>query len=284
VSHGRALGSHAGLAPLLACPITHSYGLISGVLSSLARGLRPTVLVNINPKYVIRRALESERRLLYASPTLLNVLTRLLSQHRAPCAAMTSGAPLPAPWFNELRTHFGDVLQQYGCSEVGCISLSISPDTANDVGVPLEHLEVSAGGDPQSPREITVRIDGRDVATRDLGYLDARGLRILGRMDDTINDAGENVYPLEVEQALLEFPGLVEAVVHKRADPYAGERVCARFVARGEIELEALRRHCVARLSPFSVPARSIDDASRSRRRRATCRVAFARRRLHDSR
>jgi acyl-coenzyme A synthetase/AMP-(fatty) acid ligase len=265
IAHGRALGPHAGLSPLLACPITHSYGLISGVLSSLARGLRPTVLVNINPKYVIRRALESDGRLLYASPTLLNVVTRLLSEQRAPCAVMTSGAPLPALWFNELRDRFRQVLQQYGCSEVGCISLATSPEAANEVGVPLGHLQVSAGKDAQSAEEIRVRAGGREVLTRDLGFLNGRGLHFLGRMDDTINVAGVNVYPLEVEEVLLEFPGLLEAVVHKRADPYAGERVCARFVARGQIELDALRRHCVARLNPFSVPLemRQVDEIPR---------------------
>jgi acyl-coenzyme A synthetase/AMP-(fatty) acid ligase len=265
IAHGRALGPHAGLSPLLACPITHSYGLISGVLSSLARGLRPTVLVNINPKYVIRRALESDGRMLYASPTLLNVVTRLLSEQRAPCAVMTSGAPLPARWFNELRGRFRRVLQQYGCSEVGCISLATAPDAANEVGAPLDHLQVSAGKDAPSAEEVRVRAGGREVLTRDLGFLDGRGLHFLGRMDDTINVAGVNVYPLEVEEVLLEFPGLVEAVVHKRADPYAGERVCARFVARGEIELDALRRHCVARLSPFSVPLemRQVDEIPR---------------------
>ncbi len=264
-SHGRALGASGELAPLLACPVTHSYGLISGVLSSLARRLRPTVLVNINPKYVIRRALEAEGRLLYASPTLLNVVTRLLADGRAPCAVMTSGAPLPAPWFDELRRRFRQVLQQYGCSEVGCISLARSPGAANEVGVPLDHLRVTAGESARSPAEVRVEVDAREVRTRDIGFLDERGLHFLGRADDTINVAGVNVYPLEVEEVLLEFPGLVEAVVHKRADPFAGERVCARFVARGEVELDALRRHCVARLSPFSVPLemRQVDEIPR---------------------
>lgn len=264
-SHARALGSNAGLSPLLACPITHAYGFISGVLSSLSRGLRPTVLVNINPKYVIRRALESETHLLYASPALLNVVTRLLADQRAPCAVMTSGAPLPAPWFHELTSRFRKVLQQYGCSETGCISLATAPEAANEVGVPLDHLLVSAGRDAAAAEEIRVSLEGRTVATRDLGYLDSRGLHFLGRMDDTINVAGVNVYPLEVEEVLLEFPGLLEVVVHKRADPYAGERVCARFIARGEVELDALRRHCVARLSPFSVPLemRQVDALPR---------------------
>jgi 3,4-dihydroxybenzoate---[aryl-carrier protein] ligase len=253
-SYVDALGELGSRLPLLACPVTHSYGLISGVLSSLRRGVAPVVLTNINPKYVMRRAAASQHALLYASPTLLNVLVRLLADGPGLCPVMTSGAPLRGSWFNELRQRSARVLQQYGCSELGCISLNLETRAAFEVGVPLRHLEVLAGPSKTEPEEIRVRVGDHVVSTKDLGYFNERGLCFVSRVDDTINVAGINVYPREVEEVILEFGGVDEAVVYKRADPYAGERVCLKFTAERTLDVAELRRFCVEQLTPFAVP------------------------------
>lgn len=253
-SYVDALGELGSRVPLLACPVTHSYGLISGVLSALRRGVAPVVLTNINPKYVMRRAAASQHALLYASPTLLNVLVRLLADGPGLCPVMTSGAPLRGSWFNELRQRSARVLQQYGCSELGCISLNLETRAAFEVGLPLRHLEVLAGSSKTEPEEVRVRVGGHVVSTRDLGYFNERGLCFVSRVDDTINVAGINVYPREVEEVILEFSGVDEAVVYKRADPYAGERVCLKFTAGRTLDVAELRRFCVEQLTPFAVP------------------------------
>jgi fatty-acyl-CoA synthase len=252
-AYNRAFGGRVE-TPLLACPVTHAYGLISGVLSALARGQRPLLLANINPKYVIRRSLEDRDRLLYASPTLLNVLIRLLPEGGELCPVMTSGAPLAAAWFQELSRRSRRVSQQYGCSEVGCISVAMDARSADDVGVPLDLLQVTAGAGRRSLDEIHVRTEGRVVETRDLGFLQGDRLFFAGRKDDTINVAGINVYPRDVEDVVLEFPDIVEAVVYKRPDPYAGERVCVKFVATRSVDTTDLRAFCATNLSPFAVP------------------------------
>jgi fatty-acyl-CoA synthase len=253
-AYNAALDERGDAAPLLACPVTHSYGFISGVLASLARGVAPIVLANINPKYVIRRALESETALLYASPTLINVIVRLLSPGQKLCRVMTSGAPLPARWFKELHARCERVLAQYGCSEVGCVSLATRVETEDEIGEPLAHLSVSAGTAREKPEEIRVFDEGRSVETRDLGYFGARGLRFVARMDDTINVAGVNVYPREVEEVVLEFSRIAEVAVYKRPDAYAGERVCVKFVASERVDAAELRRFCAQNLSPFALP------------------------------
>ena len=224
------------------------------MLSALRRGVAPVVLTNINPKYVMRRAAASQHALLYASPTLLNVLVRLLADGPGLCPVMTSGAPLRGSWFNELRQRSARVLQQYGCSELGCISLNLEARAAFEVGVPLRHLEVLAGPSKTEPEEIRVRVGDHVVSTKDLGYFNERGLCFVSRVDDTINVAGINVYPREVEEVILEFGGVDEAVVYKRADPYAGERVCLKFTAERTLDVAELRRFCVEQLTPFAVP------------------------------
>lgn len=253
-SYVEALGELGALTPLLACPVTHSYGLISGVLAALRRGVAPVVLTNINPKYVLRRASGDERAILYASPTLLNVLVRLLPDGQSLCAAMTSGAPLRGAWFHELRQRSARVMQQYGCSELGCITLNLDTKTAEEIGTPLRHLDVTAGPAKDAPEEIRVRVGDRFVGTKDLGYFNERSLCFVSRVDDTINVAGINVYPREVEEVVLDLEGVEEAVVFKRADPYAGERVCLKFVARRAIEPSEVRRFCSEQLTPYAVP------------------------------
>ncbi|MEV5834954.1 AMP-binding protein [Nocardia sp. NPDC052112] len=71
--------------------------------------------------------------------------------------------------------------------------------------------------------------------TRDLGRLDADGyLFIEGRADDTIIRGGENIAPAEIEDVLLEYPGITEAAVIGVPDPEWGQRLVAVLVGVGE--------------------------------------------------
>jgi acyl-CoA synthetase (AMP-forming)/AMP-acid ligase II len=71
--------------------------------------------------------------------------------------------------------------------------------------------------------------------TRDLGRLDAEGyLFIDGRADDTIIRGGENIAPAEIEDVLVEHPGIVEAAVLGVPDPEWGQRLVAVIVGTGD--------------------------------------------------
>jgi acyl-CoA synthetase (AMP-forming)/AMP-acid ligase II len=59
-------------------------------------------------------------------------------------------------------------------------------------------------------------------------------LFIEGRADDTIIRGGENIAPAEIEDVLLEHPGVAEAAVVGVPDPEWGQRLVAVLVARGE--------------------------------------------------
>jgi long-chain acyl-CoA synthetase len=61
--------------------------------------------------------------------------------------------------------------------------------------------------------------------------LDDEGYLFLdGRRDDLIITGGVNVYPAEIEQALLEIPGVRDVAVFGVADADWGQRVCAAVV------------------------------------------------------
>src|SRR6185295_493742 len=82
---------------------------------------------------------------------------------------------------------------------------------------------VSPGYLHQPPRP-----PGSWLQTGDLGYLDDEGyLYVLDRRDDLIVSGGENVYPSEVEAALLAHPAVEEAGVVGIEDPTWGKTVAA---------------------------------------------------------
>jgi O-succinylbenzoic acid--CoA ligase len=93
--------------------------------------------------------------------------------------------------------------------------------------------------------------------TGDIGYLDATGgLHVLDRRDDLVITGGENVYPAEIEAALLEHPEVAEAGVAGVQDTDLGARVVAWVVKRpgAEMDVAALDHFCRARLAGYKRP------------------------------
>jgi long-chain acyl-CoA synthetase len=89
----------------------------------------------------------------------------------------------------------------------------------------------------------------------DLGRLDDAGYLYLdGRRDDLIITGGVNVYPLEIERAVLDHPGVSDAVVFPVDDEHWGQMVCAAVV--GDVDEVELRRHVDGRLAPYKRPKR----------------------------
>ncbi len=90
----------------------------------------------------------------------------------------------------------------------------------------------------------------------DLGSMDAQGfVRIFDRKKDMLNRGGFKVYSVEVENALMALPGVVEAAVIGQPCPVLGERVHAFVYAPGVTrDDEAVKRHCAARLADYKVP------------------------------
>jgi long-chain acyl-CoA synthetase len=94
----------------------------------------------------------------------------------------------------------------------------------------------------------------------DVGRLDDDGyLYLTGRSAELIVTGGVNVYPAEVEAALLEHPAVRDAAVVGAPDEEYGERVTALLELQpdalpdGDLQ-QALDRHCRLRLAGFKVP------------------------------
>ena len=95
--------------------------------------------------------------------------------------------------------------------------------------------------------------------TGDLGRVDDEGfITLVDRKKDMIITGGENVYPIEVEQVLCRFPGIVEVATIGVPDDKWGETVVAYAVVEegAEVTAEALVSYARERLAHFKCPTR----------------------------
>jgi long-chain acyl-CoA synthetase len=93
--------------------------------------------------------------------------------------------------------------------------------------------------------------------TGDVGVFDAEGfLTLKDRSKDLIISGGSNIYPREVEEALLLHPAVSEVSVVGRPHPEWGEEVVAFIVARagGDVSPAALDAHCLENIARFKRP------------------------------
>ncbi len=93
--------------------------------------------------------------------------------------------------------------------------------------------------------------------TGDLARIDGDGLLyIVDRKKDMINRGGENVYSIEVENALAGAPGVGEAAAVGVPDEMMGEKVGAVIVPApgAALDIDAVVSHCRANLADFKVP------------------------------
>ena len=97
--------------------------------------------------------------------------------------------------------------------------------------------------------------------TGDMGTRDAQGyVRIVGRSKDLIISGGLNVYPVEIEDALNNLPGVLESAVVGVPHPDFGEAGCAFVLAKVGVTLDpaALLQALKAQLANFKVPKQCV--------------------------
>ncbi len=93
--------------------------------------------------------------------------------------------------------------------------------------------------------------------TGDLGTMDARGyVRVTGRVKDMIIRGGENLFPAEIENVLLEHPAVAEVAIVGLPDPKWGEIIACFIRTEGNraLDVQSLHDHCRQHLSPQKTP------------------------------
>lgn len=92
---------------------------------------------------------------------------------------------------------------------------------------------------------------GDYVRVQDHGYIE-----LLGRGSSVVNTGGEKVFPGEVEEVLMDFPGVLDAVVFGAPDPVWGERVTAVVAVEPsrQVTEQELIQHVGSRLAGYKKP------------------------------
>ncbi|MDZ5650212.1 long-chain fatty acid--CoA ligase [Nitrospirillum sp. BR 11828] len=87
-----------------------------------------------------------------------------------------------------------------------------------------------------------------------------------GRLKEMFISGGENVYPVEVENALLRHPGVLEVAVVAMPDAVWGEVGQAHVRVQPGTDVDSLARHCRALLAGYKVPRHFVlvDDFPRT--------------------
>lgn len=121
-------------------------------------------------------------------------------------------------------------------------------------------LMVGYNDDPEATAR-TIDADGW-LHTGDLGTMDARGfVTITGRVKEMIIRGGENLFPAEIENILLEHVDVAEVAVVGVPDPKFGEAVAAfvRMAAGAAFDPVALIGHCRANIAAQKTPTHWIE-------------------------
>lgn len=150
------------------------------------------------------------------------------------------------------------------CVEVRVVDEKDKVLPPGEVGEVVVRGDVVMAGYWNKPEATAETLRGGWLHTGDLGVFDEDGfLTLKDRSKDLIISGGMNIYAREVEEVLLQHPGVREVAVVGQPDPEWGERVVAFVVARGEPPSpEELDAHCLAQLARFKRPRRYyfVDD------------------------
>ena len=101
------------------------------------------------------------------------------------------------------------------------------------------------------------------LRTGDVAVMDAQGfLRIVDRLKDMVLVSGFNVYPSEVEDVVMQHPGVREVAAVGRPSETTGEELHIHVVKKSPALTEAmLLAHCRQHLSAYKVPRRVVFEA-----------------------
>jgi malonyl-CoA/methylmalonyl-CoA synthetase len=273
---------------LAVLPLFHVHGLGNGVHIWLASGCRMRLAERFEANRAAALFESFQPTLFFGVPTIYIRLLELPEDQARRIGAqmrlfVSGSAPLPGHVFTAFREKFQHtILERYGMSET---MMNISNPYEGErrlgsVGTPLPGVSV-----------LILDEAGREVSAGEVGELSVRGPNVFpgywgasqgfksgpaadgwfrtgdlaersedgyytlrGRKSDLIISGGFNIYPREIEELLLEQPGVREAAVCGVPDEYRGEVPVAYIVVDGSFDEASLMDACRRSLASFKTP------------------------------
>ncbi|MEJ5375335.1 MAG: long-chain fatty acid--CoA ligase [bacterium] len=283
-----------GEKALIIGPMYHTAALNNHLTIQMALGGTAILIRSFEPELVLRVIQEEKATTISGAPTMFHMLMEHPNANkydRSSITKCTSGASiLPQETRRRLEAFFPGIqgiYDVYGCTEAAP-TISILRDQESrkkpgSVGRALPFVEVRivdeqdrevAPGEvgelvcrgpnvmlgyyrkPDATREV---MRGGWLHTGDLARMDEEGyIYIVDRKKDLIISGGENIFPREIEEVLLEHPAIADAAVVGSPDPLWGEVVHAFLVLREGYSLnqEAVVEYCKKRLAGYKKPRR----------------------------
>jgi fatty-acyl-CoA synthase len=295
--HGLTSSDHI----LTVLPFFHVGGLNIQTTPALQHGATVTIHPRFTPGTTLAAIARERPTLTVLVPATIQAVTEhpdWASTDLSSLKAISTGSTIVLPHLIDRFVARGvPVLQVYGSTETCPVAIytRLGGDLSRvgSTGLPGLCCEAAVIDDsgaevpPDTPGEIAVRGPnvfyeywGNEEATRealhdgwyrtgDIGRRDADGyFWVHDRKKNLIISGGENIYPAEVERALLEHPDVVECGVIGRPDPRWDEVPVAYVIRRAGcfVEAENLKAHVLTQLARFKVPRDIVfvDDLPRT--------------------
>ena len=272
-------------------PLFHIHGLMAALLASLAAGGSVVCTPGFDAFRFFAWLEETQPTWYTAVPTMHQlVLSRAGRQADVIARAKlrfvrSSSAALPPVVMEALEKTFGaPAIEAYGMTEAshqmatnplppsprkpGSVGRGAGVEVAimDDEGRLLDEGDLGeivikggnvTGGYENNPTANQSSFTNSWFRTGDQGYLDGDGyLFLTGRLKEIINRGGEKVSPREVDEVLLQHPGVAQAVAFAVPHERLGEEVAAAVVLNegASADEKELREHAARHLADFKVP------------------------------
>ncbi|MDX1394215.1 MAG: AMP-binding protein, partial [Gemmatimonadota bacterium] len=271
----RELGPfHEASRSLVCMPLFHVAGS-AWLFFGIAAGCTNDLVVDIDPGRILDRIEQNEISCTLMVPTVIHMVTTEAEARGATVSGLKTicfgASPMPAELLKRAKRVFPDTdfIHVYGMTETTCMFTALDPAELRadrrleSCGKPFadaevkvvdpEGVEVPAGvvgeiicrtpqlmtGYWNRPEATSNAIRDGWYHTGDAGQLDEEGfLYIRDRIKDLVITGGENVYPAEVENAVLAHPGVADVAVIGVPDEKWGEIVLAAIVVGEGAEVE----------------------------------------------
>jgi acyl-CoA synthetase (AMP-forming)/AMP-acid ligase II len=275
------------LRNLISVPLFHVTGCNSQLLPTLEEGAAAVIMPTFDVARFLRAIPEEDIAVVTTVPAIywLAISQPTFADHDVSRVLHTTygGAPIAPALVHQIKAAFPNarVGNGFGLSETSSISTFLPheyADThADSVGFPAPVVDLDLADVDKETGVGELLIRGAQVVrgywgkpeataetfrdgwlhTGDLARIDDDGFTyIVDRIKDMINRGGENVYCVEVENALTAAPGVFEVSVVGVPDDMMGEKVGAVVVPKpdGSFDLDAFVAHAREHLADFKVP------------------------------